>query len=87
MKISLMIFLIGIIVIGFDYAMAEEIESEFGEYSSPGNVWVEITHSAQNPPIWSIWKGTVLKQNHPDQWKNQSTDFELLKNSMISLTF
>ena len=79
MKIPLMIFSIGIGIIGSVSAVAEEIDSEFGEYASPGNVWVEITHSAADPPIWSIWKGLYLKQYQPDQYKDIASDLDLAK--------
>jgi len=54
-----------------------EIDEEYGEYPSQGNIWIEVTHSAANPPVWSIWGGTYLKHTHPDEWKSISTELEL----------
>jgi len=65
-------------IIGISNSFSEEIESEFGEYYSTGNVWMEITHSAAEPPPWILWKGS-FQSNPPDFFGKITSDLELSK--------
>ncbi len=77
LKITLLFASISMILLGIGFSNSFAVDLEFGEYESLGNTWVEVTHSAANPPIWSVWSGTYLKQNYPDEWKNISSELEL----------
>lgn len=70
--------LIILTILGQD-VFAEELDLDYGEYVSPGNVWVEITHSAANPPPWSIWSGNYLKKYHPEEYKKILDEFDLIQ--------
>lgn len=68
---------ISIIVLCIGFSNSFAVNLEFGEYESVGNSWVEVTHSAENPPIWSVWGGKFLQKNYPEEWKNISSELEL----------
>lgn len=79
-KIPLLIFSIGIAVIGFGSALAEEIDSEFGEYASPGNVWIELTYSYEIRLPWTIgWSGNNPGEDYPKNLKGFSGELEIIK--------
>lgn len=49
------------------------IDIEFGEYTSPGNTWIEITHSAANPPAWKMnWSINNPGEYYPKEWREIS---------------
>ena len=60
-------------------SFGDELDLDYGEYVSPGNVWVEITHSAANPPPWSKWSGQYLKKYYPEEYKKISDEFDLIQ--------
>lgn len=76
-QIVLIILILGSII-GISNSFSEEIESEFGEYYSTGNVWMEITHSVAEPPPWILWKGS-FQSNPPDFFGKITSDLELSK--------
>ena len=56
------------------------IDTEFGEYVSPGNTWIEITHSAANPPPWTMdWSINHPGEYYPKEWRDISGEIELIK--------
>lgn len=54
-----------------------DIDEEYGEYSSPGNLWVEVTHSAEDPPIWNVWSWSYYKEFHTDVLIENLSELEL----------
>lgn len=72
---SVLIFLS---IIEISDSFGTEIEPEFGEYASQGNVWFEITHSFAQPPPWKVWKSS-FHDNPPYFFKDIFSELDEAK--------
>ncbi|MGH7884377.1 MAG: hypothetical protein ACRENO_01635 [Thermodesulfobacteriota bacterium] len=79
--IFLFIFVVVCGLFGFKGIFADELDTDYGEYVSPGNVWVEVTYSAAKPQPWNIeWRANNPGENYPRELSGPSGEIEIIKN-------
>ena len=67
------------VIIGFEESFGN-VDFEFGEYDSLGNIWVELTHSAANQPPWRVdWKIEHPVDSFPKDWLQIDGEISLIK--------
>lgn len=62
------------------YTSPEELDLEYGEYLSPENSWIELTHSAYNPPPWKLdWIVDNPSESYSKKLKEVHGELEIIK--------
>lgn len=67
-------------IVGISESFAQELGLEYGEYESPGNVWVELNHSPATPPPWKVILSIEQPNTpYPNEWQEFSGEINSVK--------